>query len=316
MASMDPKQTRPVIRSVDELMECFFDIHTSIEEAHGLLNLLGSARRDKHIPGIGLVDRSHRVKIIQFLCEAGNEVRTHPTLADDLADEDHPRAYAQLRRRARVVLVRHAIPSLDVFNYDDEPDLTESPEQTVARFFAENREQHCECRYNVQDLQKVRALYDPPHDTFNPTGFRESFYIALTNIGLTDLLVKRRDIGAIPVLSGRLGECFWAGKELPGVDKLVPTPQESSLPEGWMDRAEYSQQYADALAATGHWAIARAIGAMNAISARAGFILAHADQKRNPRISEVDARIAESLASLCAMALHLVNGARRACNND
>lgn len=312
MARREKKKTRPVIGSVRELIEHFFDIDTSVEEAHGLLNVIATGPSHHSLPGIGSVNRSDRVKIVKFLCTVGDEVEIHPTLdIEGEGEHDLSIAYRQLRRRARVVLVRHALPALDAFNFDDGPFEGESADETVCRFFAKNRHTHCDIRHNPQDLDKLRRFFGPPRGWFDPSGFCANFYLALAHLGLTDILVDRRDIGAIPVLSQLLGEFKWAGTDIKGLMRR-PEPRTVKLPDDWEETADYNQEGLVWLeSGLPRRDVDYAVHAVDYHTQRAGFVLANASPHLHPHAPEEDVEIASALAALCAMASHLLHTALR-----
>lgn len=310
MARREEKRRRPVIGSIDELIAHFLDINTSVEEAHGLLNVIASGRSHDRLPGIGLVNRSDRVKIVKFLCTVGDEENVHPTLGDDTENVDGSLANRQLRRRARVVLVRHAIPALDDFHFDDGPE--ESADEMVCRFFAKDHHSHCDIRHNPQDLDKLRRFFGPPRGWFDPSGFCANFYRALANLGLTDILVDRRDIGAIPVLSDWLGEFTWAGNDVTGLMHRPKLLIATKLPDDWEESADYNQEGLTWLeSGVSRRYVDYAVYAMDYHTQRAGFVLANASPHRYPHAPEEDVEVASVLAALCAMASHLLHTALR-----
>lgn len=299
MTSRQPGKTRPIIRSVDKLIERFLYIETSVEEAHGLLDVIGQSKRNG-MKGIERVNRSDRANIVAFLCVIGSEIDIHPCVAD----------HKDLRSRARVVLARNAIPDLRFYDFNDVEDATRAIRATsdkICRFFADERLEHCSVRHNEQDLDKLRNFFGPHSTSFDPTNDSYDFYLALANLGLTDILVARRDIGAIPVLAEWLStfECAApVSAEFPilhDVDKI-----KLLLTEDWVDRAAFNQAYHDKLTKRPHQTLTYLLDAIHGFSAFAGFVLAQAHQAKDKRAQDEHVEVARSLAALCAMAENLL----------
>jgi hypothetical protein len=267
--------SRPVLTSMDELIEHFHDMDTSVEEAHGILRTIGTGTNGGvRLHGIELLTRSDRVKIIRFLCQVGHEVAVHQSV------KDHP----ALRQHARQTLVRNAIPQIDRFHFDDGPVEGQSPGETVCRFFASGRFDHRV--HNAQDIKKLADFFEPYGHNFAILGFEVDFHRALTHLGLSDILVNRRAIAAIPTLYEFLGDMGWKKTSVGVLDNHAShnlTWRQWVLPES----IQYDHNFVDVVRGeSSQWLDA----------------LRHDLEQAEERVIEA----ASTLAQLCSIARHLL----------
>lgn len=303
MSREQQKKARRSVKSVDELIKRILDVKTSVEEARGLFDVLDENLTDhKHCPT--LITYADLYKIITLLCVVGNAVDIHPSMAE----------HRDLRRRACLILAHRAIPVFNSSRFSAEVSKRRNEiARIICAFFAQNLADHCVARYDEECLAGLKNYFDPhsyPNEkSFSADGFRNDFFLALANLGLTDILVDRRDIGAIPVLSKWLASVVNPGWEQFGIKAWPESPDTPfDLHFGWIDYAVLEHKYFS-------WQVGKSgtkdrqdfVLVLEHHIARAGYVLADAEEHpRRASVPEEQKKVATSLAQLCAMTLHLV----------